>query len=504
MGRRTICIGFAIALLSVPARVQSSAHRTSELDLVSSDARLVKAFEWAKHQVLAYVFEGDRVGPWYEAALPGRASFCMRDVSHQSMGANSLGLSFHTRNMLRRFAENISDSRDWCSYWEIDRLNRPTAVDYRNDCEFWYCLPASFDVLDAACRMYLWSGDPDYVNDPLFLNFYDRTVRDYVARWQLDLEHVMTRPAKMNERRELDTNNPFEWSHGIPTYDESDGPFTLGVDLLATQYAAYNSYAFLQAVRGDAEAARIFYANAAQVKALVNDKWWDDKTQHFYAALDRNHHLQGHAGTDLLYRDVTEDGPKTQGALNDLLNSIRNHTFGGIEAESYQPEVLYRYGVPEVAYAQIMDLTGEGKERREYPEVSYAVIGAIVSGLIGVTVEPSPRGASLKEAPEIVVKTYPGLTTQTAWAELRHLPVRKNEINVRQEGTRETTLTNLHGPVLTWKAMLQGTFESLLVDGKLVRARTEQLPLGRSGSWIRVAVGAGKTAKVQAPVTPKQ
>lgn len=503
MGRPTICLCFAIALLCLPAWAQSSGRKTSALALDSSDTRLVKAFDWAKQQALAYVFEGDPVGPWYEAALPGRASFCMRDVSHQSMGAHALGLSLHTRNMLRRFAENISDSKDWCTYWEIDRLNHPTAVDYRNDGDFWYCLPANFDVLDSAYRMYLWTGDPDYVSDPVFLNFYNRTVHDYVARWQLDLEHVMTRPPRMNLKAERDPASRFERARGIPTYDESRGPFTVGVDLLATQYAAYRAYAFMQAVRGDTGAAQKFYAEAARVKALVNDKWWDAKTQRFYAALDRNHQFQGHAGADLLYRDVTEGGPKTQGALNDLLDRIRNQT-GGIEAQSYQPEILYRYGAPDVAYAQIMDLTREGKRRREYPEVSYAVIGAIVTGLIGVTVEASPQASSLNGVPEIAVRTYPGLTTETWWAELRHLPVRDNEITVRQVATRETTLTNLHGPVLTWKAMFPGTFESLLVDGKLVKAHTEQLPMGHSGSWVTVTVRTGKTAKVEAPGTPEQ
>lgn len=500
---RMICVCFAVALFSFPAQAQSSGHKTSQLALDSPDTRLVKAFEWAKQEALGYVFENDPVGPWYEAALPGRASFCMRDVSHQSMGAHALGLDAHNRNMLHRFAENISDSKDWCSYWEIDRLNRPTVVDYRSDSEFWYCLPASFDVLDSAYRMYLWTGDSTYVDDPVFLNFYDRTVHDYVDRWQLDLDHIMSRPRQMNVRGKLDPDNALQVERGNPTYDESDDSMTLGVDLLATQFAAYKDYAFVEAVRGDLASAEDFESKAAQVKALVNDKWWDPKAEHFYDYIDDKHYMRGHAGTDLLYRDVTEDGPKTQGALNDLLDSIRKHTLGDVEPESYQAEVLYRYGVPDVAYAQIMDLTRENKRRREYPEVPYSVIGAIVSGLIGVTVDPATQGPFPKGMPEFVVRTYPGLSNQTAWAELRHLPVQKNEITVRQEGHQKTTLTNLQGPVLTWKAMLPGTFESLQVDGKLVKAQTEKLPLGRTASWVRIAVETGKTVKVEAPVTSK-
>ena len=104
----------------------------------------------------------------------------MRDVAHQAMGAHALGMQAHVRNMLRRFAENITAERDWCSLWEIDRHDRPAHADYRNDSDFWYNLPANFDVLDAAYRMSLWSGDQAYLRDPAFSNFYDRTVTDYV------------------------------------------------------------------------------------------------------------------------------------------------------------------------------------------------------------------------------------------------------------------------------------------------------------------------------------
>ena len=115
-----VFIGLAAFTWAQPSR----AHQ-SQLELRSSDVRLVQAFNWAKKEALSYVFDGDPVGSWYEAALPGRRAFCMRDVSHQAAGAQALGLATYTHNMLRKFAENISGSRDWCSYWEINYLNQP-------------------------------------------------------------------------------------------------------------------------------------------------------------------------------------------------------------------------------------------------------------------------------------------------------------------------------------------------------------------------------------------
>ena len=160
MRRLAVLTGVLLLLpLAQPSARQSKPFE-SPLAFASSDAQLVEAFSWAKRQATAYAFQGDPVGPWFEAALPGREAFCMRDVAHQAMGAHALGMQAHVRNMLRRFAGNVSAERDWCSLWEIDRHGRPAHADYRNDQDFWYNLPANFDVLDAAYRMFLWSGDP--------------------------------------------------------------------------------------------------------------------------------------------------------------------------------------------------------------------------------------------------------------------------------------------------------------------------------------------------------
>jgi hypothetical protein len=49
----------------------------------------------------------------------------MRDVSHQCIGGEILGLSQENRNMFTLFAKNISASKDWCSYWEINKWGKP-------------------------------------------------------------------------------------------------------------------------------------------------------------------------------------------------------------------------------------------------------------------------------------------------------------------------------------------------------------------------------------------
>src|SRR5258708_20217098 len=96
----------------------------------SSDKDLERAFKWAKETALHYKGKAaDPAGPWYESALPPRDAFCMRDVSHQCIGAEILGLSRENSNMFNLFASNVSASKNWCSYCEINKYaNTPPQI----------------------------------------------------------------------------------------------------------------------------------------------------------------------------------------------------------------------------------------------------------------------------------------------------------------------------------------------------------------------------------------
>jgi hypothetical protein len=488
------------ALAATTIAFSNRASADAPLTLTSSDTTLVERFDWARRQAIAYAFDGDPVGLWYEAALPGREAFCMRDVAHQANGAHALGLWRHTQNMLRRFAENISESKDWASFWEIDRYNRPAPVDYKNDAEFWYNLPANFDVLDACYRMYLWTGDQAYVDDPVFVNFYDRTVTDYVERWGLDPDRVMARPRHMNVRGPLDPDRRFQFFRGIPTYHESRDEYAVGLDLLAAQYSAYRAYARIQELRGSHESGRRYSKKAEDVRALANGRWWSQSTGRFFGYLRTDGQFEGEGGTAMLYRDAAEDGPKLRGALDALLERIRKGSVS-VEGQSHHAEILYRYGVPDVAYAELLDLTRQDRDRREYPEVSFSVVGAIVTGLMGTTVEGASPLLAETEGHHVdrVVRTLPSLTKETAWAELGQLPIPGSRISVRHDGVRRTTFTNLRGPSLIWQATLPGQHERLLVNGRPQPATAQRAPLGRQQSSVRVTVAPGTTVRVELP-----
>jgi hypothetical protein len=451
----------------------------SKLDLSSSSDKLVEVFRWARSQAMAYVFdEGDPVGPWYEAVEPGREGFCIRDTCHQALGAQALGLQRFNLNMLRRFAENISDSKDWCSYWEIDRYNRPAPVDYENDAAFWYNLPANFDLVDCCFRMYVWTGDQTYVEDPVFLNLYDRTVNDYVERWGLGLDQIMKRPRLLNMRGIYDPKKKFPQARGIPGYDEGEHEYVVGFDVLVTQRAAYFAYAQIQGVRGNAERAQEFLAKAAALEALIKDEWWNRTSECFYQRLTANHELEGcgpRRADEALRADWRTDVADDAGGFPPGAKS---------DAELADAEV-----------ARLLDLS---HARLEYPEVSYSRVGDLVTDLMGVTLEfRSPLEAAVDGGwVEVTVRTLPGLGTGIGWAEVRNLPIRAGEVTVRHEGTTKTTLTNQRGPAVIWRAAFAGRHESLFVNGQPMEAQTETAAGGQATSSVRVAVGAGGTAMV--------
>jgi hypothetical protein len=486
----------AVLLFGAVGRPQRRIAK-SPLTFSTTDQPLLRSFDWAKQQALAYVSSGqDPVGDWYEAALPGRNAFCMRDVSHQAMGAQALGLSALNKNMLSRFAQAVSASRDWAGYWEIDRDGNPSSADYMSDDDFWYNLPANFDVMNAAFRMFTWTGDTAYITDPAFLNFYRRTVTDYVHQWQLEPASVLSRPRIMNRRLAA---GKFVNARGIPGYTESRKDFNVGSDLLAAEYRALRLYAELLRLRGSGEEASQFDSLAAGVAHVLENHGWTAQSRHFFNALQPGGDGIGTGDAFVLYFQAAMNPEQMHGALDELKRQTAEPA-PGIEEQSYRPEILFHFKAPEEAYGQVLDLSRPDRERREYPEVSFAIIGSIVTGMMGVNVVPAVRQRSDQVLAEnFVVQTLPRLSVHTSDAELHNLPVRHNVIDLRHQRDLGSTLRNLSGPQFTWRASFDGSIQSLMVNGNKVKASHETAPSATPVTYVDVPVPPGQTIAVTIP-----
>lgn len=493
---KSSCLFLFVFLLSI----LNLNAQDSKISFKASDTTAVSTFKWAKQQALNYALFNDPVGPWYEAAIAGRDAFCIRDMIHQSMGAHILGLDNCTKNMLQKIVAGISRSKDWCSFWEIDNYGDPAAADYVNDEKFWYNLPANFDVIDCCYRMFLWTGDKSYITDSVFLNFYKRTVYDYVESWDLGIDKIMKRERSMNVSPNVDPNAYYVKSRGIPGYDETNVGFRVGLEQLVIQYSGYLAYARIQQFRGNYQEADKFLTKAREFLSLINTVWWDNEKQSYFFFLDKNLKLvHDHPITarPVLFWNAA-DPSKLKLLLDSLTQEvIRRPRIGNI----YQSQTcmdFYKYGVSGPAYDLLKKFTqGRG---RTYPEMSFTAIEAIASGLMGIEMEVRyPQEAIIQSGfVDKSIVTISRLPGGKGWAELNHFPVRTNDIKVRHEGLNKTIMTNNSGPGIIWKAKFYGSFDILYVNDYNVKATKEvQYPGGPPISWARLEVAPGESVTVR-------
>jgi hypothetical protein len=350
----------------------------------------------------------------------------MRDVSHQLVGAQMLGLADINKNLLTKFVSAIAESRDWCGYWEIDKWNRPAPVDYKNDQDFWYNLPANFDILDACLRAYRWTADSGYLTETVFTNFYEKSLNEYVKRWDPDGDGLMEGTKTAPTRRGLSSYN-----------EEKFGK--VGADLLAGQYIGYRDYSEMLRLRGLAEPAADYARRAEKIRTRLNTLWWDPKASlyHHYLQQDSTWVDDKQMMSFLLRWEVVP----TERAVPVLDHLLSVYQQSGVEMNTYYPLEFYRYGRAEQAYALLKRLMAPELKRREYPEVSYAVLEALAMGLMGIQPDAANR----------TVVTTPRLTSATRWAEIRDLPLFDGTITVRHDDSLGSTLSNNTKGHITWQ-----------------------------------------------------
>jgi hypothetical protein len=449
----------------------------------SSDLKITQLFNWAKRTALGYSHDGtDPVGYWYEAALPGREAFCMRDVSHQSIGAEILGLGNHNLNMMTKFVKNISAEKDWCSYWEINRYDRPAPVDYRSDKEFWYNLPANFDVMDACWRLYRWTGDQTYVRSEEFRNFYLRTLNEYIERWQLQPGLIMARRQFMNSPVPFDPKDPYHISRGIGSYAEDYDDLVLGSDLIAVAYRGMMSGSEIFRLTGETVLANDLSARAGAYKDILENGWWDVREGTFYGyrTADGSFHHDNIDGFLLTYGAVG-DMSKVRAMIQHILSVDIN-----IESKSYYPMILYGGGYDHQAREVLLVLGDARTKRREYPEVSFAVIEGIVCGMMGLSADASSN----------TVTTFSHvLPTDTI--EVSNIPVLGQAVSLKHIGKISSSMKNLGTKPITWKVCFEGSRQTLVVDGRRRETVVSSDAMGRSCSYLAIDLQSGQAVTVQ-------
>lgn len=448
----------------------------------SSDTVMVRAFEWAKAQALHYKGKpGDPVGPWYESALPPRDAFCMRDVSHQAVGGAILGLDAENKNMLTLFARNISESKDWCSYWEMNKRGVPAPEDYRSDKEFWYNLDANFDVLSTTWRLAAWTGDSSFIEAPVFKHFQDKTVGSYIDSWVLDADALLTRPAHPNAPVPFDENDKFDRCRGLPSYSEGIPNIKVGIDLVAALYRGLTTYADILRHWGQTAEADRYVQKAERYRAHLEKDWWNDSVGRYNTWYSNEGRFGlGEGETFVLWFDALRDTARARRTIEHLASVTWN-----IENTSYLPYLFYREGYWDTARNTLLYLADPKTGRREYPEVSFGVVQAVVLGLMGVEVLPGTR---------TVTSLYRSRMGGEAWIE--DLPILGTVLSVSHKGPGSSTVSNTGTRDIIWRASFSGMHARVMVGRKKMPTHTESDKWGHVVSYVDLPIAAGAKAVV--------
>ena len=393
--------------------------------------------------------------------------------------------------MLGRFAAAVSPDRDWAGFWEIDKAGHPSVSDYVSDNDFWYNLPANFDLLDSIVRMWRWTGDQSYVNDSSIQRFFDSTGTAYMNAWDLQPDRILQRPRIMNQRL---SKGKFVQERGIPSYTEGQDNFNVGTDLLAAEYRAFESLRVVANSRHDVLHGQQYSNTAKGMLHLIESRAWSEQDHHFMGFFSGGGSMGGSGDAMVLYFRATKDPSHIRAALSyiespEYLKSI------GIEEESYLPQTLYHYGEKDAAYGLIMDLTRADKERRDYPEVPFSVIGAIVTGMMGMEVVDGGNRERL------LLHSISRLRGVSDSAKLSGVRVRNSLVDLEHLGDRRSTLTNHSKKPIYWQATLPGRLPILILNGRPVRSTISLDESLAPISWIVAVVPAGGTVSVTRPTS---
>ncbi len=446
----------------------------NQIQLTSSNPELTRIFEWARDTAMSCVRDSTHaVGPWYEASLPNRNAFCMRDTAHQCIGAALLGLHEQNENMLGRFLTAIDTTRDYCSYWEIENSGNPAPVDYCNDFDFWYNLPANFDLIDACWRLYELTGSEALIGTEAFLRFVSQTLSEYTHTWQLEPDQVMHRSAFPTKG---DQSGRFGNARGIPSYDEAHAEITVGADLLAAHYCALNNTAVHLAKTGS-PLTEVYQKRAYELQELIETRWWDADRRRYFDFLYSDGSMGGasSAGNLFLLWFGALNNPERVRAALDTLETDQ------IEPLSYFPQILYRCGYAEEARSKLQSVYKN--TRREYPEASFAVIEAMISGLMGIV--PSMT--------DVRVQTVSGLWEHEE-ATVTDMPALGGTITVKHMGQAYTRFLNNTGCEITWRAAFAGNYNEIEVNGVQYGSENTQTSAGMPFCFVDNMVRPGESS----------
>jgi len=476
----------------------------------SSDPKIVEMFDWAKRKANSWVQLPGTVGPLnvdenrtsgtgsaayapsYWAGYANRSGYYSRDMTHQLIGAQVLGLNAENRTMLRSFAASATAAHAYYPVWAFN-FDAATylSIDYNNADSFVREVPAVFELVEKADQAYRWSGDRRYVEDTALWDFYRHATQEFV-----DLHNA----AKDNGTVRVAEGTGAGIFQGTASYDEQGNEHLAEAgDGIGAQYQAYLAMASLARGRGDATLAAEYDRRAAELKAYFNSTWSGSGSG---ADMVRGYSTGGTALTGwgkenswfMPMKQLIEPGPRNDAYLDYIDRQASGPAApANIEAYTYLPDTFFNNGRNDTAWKwmgyvfdrrDVQHVNAAQGPNGDYPEVSFTLVGQTVSGLLGLR----------PDAPNHSLTTLSGLPSTMGWLEVADIPVGSDTVTLRQDGAVRSTLTNNSASATyTWEARFPGVHATVTVDG-VPRPGVTRTEHGTTYTSAMVTVAPGATA----------
>jgi len=487
----TVAMAASFSLGGYTAPVKDVEAASCDLTFQTSSTYLQNAFDWAKEEALSKVHTGEGENyPCYQAALQDRPAFCQRDFAHQVDGAALLGLDEENFSMLKLFAQNQKVERDnYYSLWEINYDGKPTPCDYEDDDHMWKNLCGMFETVENGYRQYQWTGNNNLINDTELNNYYSKTLNEFIQAHDKNLKDGIAEGVNVNG-----------WS-GDATYHEGvQGKLLESADGITTQYRANEAYAKILEAKGDSNATE-YYERANALRNTYNTDWYSTtEDRPVRGKLESNHSNVtdfGYEGSlyplykNLMHVDYDTEGTEYQEALrrvNRQLDFVYDNFVESpnpnIEAWTYYPDTFYNWNQNARAWSFLKHVIDS---RSDYPEVSFTIISAIATGMMGI----SP------DAPENKVTTLPRLPegdpTEVSSVDMDHIKIGSHDIGVTHRNNNYSSVTHNSGQgKLTWEAQFAGDYDWFMVNGTK-RNTSKKYVNGTKVSYVTIELNPGQT-----------
>ena len=419
---------------------------TSDLSISSSSPELVNLFNWEKDLALSYVMTGmPGTVPCYAAANPIKEAYCLRDFEHMALGAHFLGLDLENITMMKSVARTATPKTDFEPSWHYDYGG--------NGLEIANQVPAIFEVIWTSYKQYLWTGNAEWIKDPLLYRYYKNAVTVYLERHDNNIPNNGI----------ADAVGQGDWEYTC-TYNEGGDRIKEGTDGIGMQYQGFKSFAEILKARGDMAGYKRWMAKANDILKMFRTDFWEGNT-YYRGRRSTTDFVAGYGKESSFLMLITllpEPGERSEKYLDFVWDNCANDNY---EAKSYLPDAFFTYGKRERGWHYMKKLYYGDVYGRTYPELSYAFVSHTIRWLVGVDAD----------APNNTVSTLPQLPDEVSWVEVDNVPVGTWKLKVRQDGNAKTTLTNGSDSPIKWEARFYGKFASISLDGAKQPATVSKL-----------------------------